>query len=204
MEMYDFFHGELKTLKARTGYTQWEKLNDSPKAADEINDLIKYMIDECVKPPFDLVKDEVKQRVISRAIVEDGDFIGLNAKFVRKALNAWWNVYGGKIIEARDESKAPVKVDLDPEADARVNVLLQSFQRSIRNGVFQQVPKITTEEAKQEGDVRPKAHIYRSTDLSYKKELDERVRKGRELYFRENYPGGSDEDLKTYLASFGD
>jgi hypothetical protein len=204
MEMYDFFHGELKTLKARTGYTQWEKLNDSPKAADEINDLIKYMIDECVKPPFDLVKDEVKQRVISRAIVEDGDFIGLNAKFVRKALNAWWNVYGGKIIEARDESKAPVKVDLDPEADARVNVLLQSFQRSIRNGVFQQVPKITQEEAKQEGDVRPKAHVYHSTDLSYKKQIDERVRKGRELYFRENYPGGSDEDLKAYLASFGD
>jgi hypothetical protein len=202
--MKAFFKKELETLQAKTGIRQLETLMQKEDWRKEANLLIDLMIEECNKPPFDLVKQDVKERVISRAIVEDGDFIGLNAKFVRKALNAWWNVYGGKIIEARDESKAPVKVDLDPEADARVNVLLQSFQRSIRNGVFQQVPKITTEEAKQEGDVRPKAHIYRSTDLSYKKELDERVRKGRELYFRENYPGGSDEDLKTYLASFGD
>jgi hypothetical protein len=202
--MKAFFKKELETLQAKTGIRQLETLMQKEDWRKEANLLIDLMIEECNKPPFDLVKQDVKERVISRAIVEDGDFIGLNAKFVRKALNAWWNVYGGKIIEARDESKAPVKVDLDPEADARVNVLLQSFQRSIRNGVFQQVPKITTEEAKQEGDVRPKAHVYHSTDLSYKKQIDERVRKGRELYFRENYPGGSDEDLKAYLASFGD
>ena len=202
--MKAFFKKELETLQAKTGIRQLETLMQKEDWRKEANLLIDLMIEECNKPPFDLVKQDVKERVISRAIVEDGDFIGLNAKFVRKALNAWWNVYGGKIIEARDESKAPVKVDLDPEADARVNTLLQSFQRSIRNGVFQQVPKITAEEAKQEGDVRPKAHIYRSTDLSYKKQLDERVRKGRELYFRENYPGASDEDLKAYLASFGD
>jgi hypothetical protein len=202
--MKAFFKKELETLQAKTGIRQLETLMQKEDWRKEANLLIDLMIDECNKPPFDLVKLDVKQRVISRAIVEDGDFIGLNAKFVRKALNAWWNVYGGKIIEARDESKTPVKVDLDPEADARVNTLLQSFQRSIRNGVFQQVPKITQEEAKQEGDVRPKAHVYHSTDLSYKKQIDERVRKGRELYFRENYPGGSDEDLKAYLASFGD
>jgi hypothetical protein len=202
--MKAFFKKELETLQAKTGIRQLETLMQKEDWRKEANLLIDLMIEECNKPPFDLVKQDVKERVISRAIVEDGDFIGLNAKFVRKALNAWWNVYGGKIIEARDESKTPVKVDLDPEADARVNTLLQSFQRSIRNGVFQQVPKITQEEAKQEGDVRPKAHVYHSTDLSYKKQIDERVRKGRELYFRENYPGGSDEDLKAYLASFGD
>lgn len=201
--MKAFFKKELETLQAKTGIRQLENLMQKEDWRKEANLLIDLMIEECNKPPFDLVKPEVKERVIARAIVEDQEFIGLNAKFVRKALNAWWSMNGGKILEARDEKQVE-KVELDPEADKRVNVLLESFKRSIQNGVFQQVPKLSQAEAKQEGDVRPKAHIYHSTDLSYKKQLDERVRKGRELYFRENYPGGSDEDLKNYLDSFND
>jgi hypothetical protein len=64
------------------------------------------------------------------------------------------------------------------------------------------VPTISATDILLEGKLKPKAMVYRSTDLSYQKQLDERTRKGRELYFRENYPSASEEDLKRYLKSF--
>lgn len=38
--------------------------------------------------------------------------------------------------------------------------------------------------------------------LQVKKELDERTRKGRELWFRENYPLATEEEVSKYLKSF--
>lgn len=202
--MLEFFYNEFKMLKALTGFNQWEKLNDGPDPEKAIREIIDLMIIETKRDPFKIVKPEVVQRVIHDAILNDGEFTGLNAKFVRKALNAWWNVYGLKIIEARDQKDPNVyeKKPLDPEADARVNVLLKSFERSIKNGVFQQVPKISPEEVQEQGQERPKAHIYRSTDISYQKQIEEKIIEGRRRYFKENYPNATEEDLINYLNSF--
>src|SRR5688500_12716663 len=93
-DMFEFFHEEFQTLRAKTGIRQFEQLNEQPDAAKAINDVIEFMCRECEKPPFHVVRPEIKQRVISRAIVEDQEFIGLNAKFVQRALNKWWLVNG--------------------------------------------------------------------------------------------------------------
>jgi hypothetical protein len=104
-------------------------------------------------------------------------------------------------LEARDEIEKKEKPAYEykgPPID--VDVLLNEYKNRLRSP--SKVPEISKKEIEEEGDVRPKAHIYRSTDLSYKKQVDERVRKGRELYFRENYPGATEEQLQQYLKSF--
>jgi hypothetical protein len=204
--MKKFFKEQLETMKDRTGYNQFEKLQQEPNWKEKANQLIQFMVDECNRPPFDMVQDAVKQRVIAQAVVDDGEFTGFNAKFVRRALNAWWQVYGGKLLEARDqmqkEQPSTTRADVPPELLAiPVDTLIGDYLQTLRKG-FSEVPKVSEKEAKEEGQDRPKAHIYRSTDLSYKKQIDERVRKGRELYFRENYPGATEEQLQEYLKSF--
>jgi hypothetical protein len=163
--MKEFFKKELETLQAKTGIRQFENIMAKDNWQEEIDLLIDLMLDECNKPPFHLVRPEVKQRVISRAIVEDVEFIGLNAKFVRKALNAWWLMNGDRVLQARDENHIPPKVELDPESNARVDVLLESFKRSIQKGVFQQVGKMELKEAEKEGaewksEIERKGHVY--------------------------------------------
>jgi hypothetical protein len=64
------------------------------------------------------------------------------------------------------------------------------------------VPKICDKEISQEGREEPKRQIYPSTPPGYQAKIDAAVRKGRELYFRENYPGATEEQVKEYLDSF--
>lgn len=187
--MYDFFYDEFENLKALTGFNQWEKIQESGK--EEINKIIDLMIDETKREPFKILKPIVLQRVIHDAILNDGEFTGLNAKFVRKALNAWWGIYGQKILEARDakgpEFYQPVK--LDAEADARVNTLLQSFYRSIQNGVFQQVPDIKPEEVRKQGAEWKSELERKAVSKGYSKTSEQKII-DHELhiqYIRDNY-----------------
>lgn len=43
---------------------------------------------------------------------------------------------------------------------------------------------------------------YPSTPASYQEKIDAAVRKGRELHFREKYPGATDEQIKELLDAF--
>lgn len=152
--MYDFFYNELKTLKARTGFNQWEKLNESANAKMDIDSMIAFMIEETDKPPFNLVRPEVKQRVISRAVVEDAEFIGLSAKFVRRALNAWWGIYGDKILQARDEqvNGSGQKVVLTAEQSRKIDEMANKYRAEIlENAQMKSVPKIEREEVRRLG-----------------------------------------------------
>lgn len=45
---------------------------------------------------------------------------------------------------------------------------------------------------------------YPSTPASYQEKIDAAVRKGRELHFREKYPGATDEQIQAFLNSFED
>lgn len=152
MDLYDFFYQELSTVKARTGMLQWDKLNESSTKIEDINQLIDFMIIEIKKPPFDKVNVEVKQRVISRAIVEDKDFIGLNAKFVRKALSTWWEVNGDRVLMAVNYNNHE-RVELTPEQNAKVNTLLKSYSDRLLSEAsnIKLLPRMKSEVAKKEG-----------------------------------------------------
>lgn len=152
--MFEFFYGEFETLRAKTGIRQWEQLNEGADAARVIHDIIDFMCQECNKPPFDIVKPEVKQRVISRAIVEDNDFIGLNAKFVRKALNAWWSNNGDRIIEERNRKEAAAyqRVELSSEQKQKIDRLANAYVAQLLQGDGPQpVPKLKPAEIAREG-----------------------------------------------------
>lgn len=163
MELFDFFYNELKTLKARTGFNQWDNLNQSPKAQEEINALIGFMVDECNKPPFDLVKNKkTLQRVIHAAVVGDKDFIGLNAKFVHRTLHTWWNLNGHRVIEERDKKPDEVyeRVQLTPEQDSYVSTMLKSYERRLLSKSVPKPENIAKEGAEWQSEIEKKAHKY--------------------------------------------
>jgi hypothetical protein len=214
MEMYDFFHQELTTLKARTGSLQWEKLNDTAEPATEINNLISYMLEECDKAPFIMVRRDVIQRVIQNAIITDPEFIGLNQKFVRKALNAWWGIYGDKIIQARDQQQAAtVKVELTEEQKKNIDRMANNYRASLLQGNgFKSVPQVSKEEAAKEGaewksnleqkavsvTVDPDRKVYNVDGI---KKRNDKIREYQEKTFRDKNPAASDDEVKVFLES---
>lgn len=200
--MKAFFKNELISLKAKTGLNQFENMKLDPNWKEVANKLCDQLAAETIKPPFDRIKVEVIQRVLVDAMMNDKDFIGWNPRWVRIALNTWWSIYGGKLMEAmaKDPDKKPEPYT-GPPID--VDVLIDSYVRRLKEApMMKRVPYVSPEEAKEEGQARPKAHVYRSTDRSYLNEVNARVRKGRELYFRENYPGATEEQVQQYLDSF--
>ena len=172
--MYEFFHQEFQTLKAKTGIKQWEHLNEQPNAAKGIHEVIEFMCQECIKPPFHVVQPIIKQRVISRAIVEDIDFIGLNAKFVRRALNAWWTVNGDRVMEAMNqkESSAYSRVELTEAQKRKIDRIANKYVAEILQGEGpKMIPKIQPEAVKKEGaewqsNLERKAVCYPITTIS--------------------------------------
>lgn len=151
-DMVKFFYQEFESLKAKTGIRQWEQLNELPDAAKVIHDVIEFMCRECDKPPFHVVRPEVKQRVISRAIVEDAEFIGLNAKFVNKALHRWWANNGDRIMEQVNKGSEIKPVDLSPEQKRKIDELANAYVAQILQGDGpKMVPKMDPDKAKKEG-----------------------------------------------------
>lgn len=213
--MFDFFYNEFKNLKALTGFNQWEKLNEGPDPEKAIREVINPMVQVTQFEPFRIVKPAVLQRVIHNAIMTDSDFTGLNAKWVLKVLNAWWNIYGGKILEARDqqEKQAPPVPYTGPPID--VKTLVDSYVNRLKSGM---VPdkKLTDEEraeiAQKEGkewksDIERKAvsvlpdperKVYTVETL---KERNERIRGMQEKTFRERNPGASEEEVKLFMET---
>lgn len=151
-DMVEFFHDEFQTLRSKTGIRQWEQLNEQPNAAKAIHDVIDFMCQVCNKPPFHVVRPEVKQRVIARAIVEDTEFIGLNAKFVQKALGSWWAVNGDRVMEAMNQTKPAEPVELTAEQKRKIDQMANKYVEEILRGDGPQIiPKMEPEVAKKEG-----------------------------------------------------
>lgn len=151
-DMFTFFYSEFETLRAKTGIRQFEQLNELPDSAKQIHDIIEFMCQECQKPPYHVVRDEVKQRVISRAIVEDQDFIGLNAKFVQRALAKWWMVNGDRVMEAMNQQEPTSKVVLTEEQKRKIDAIANKFLAELlQDDGPKLVPKMESGVAKVEG-----------------------------------------------------
>lgn len=83
--MKDYFLQLLQNLDKLTGMKQYEKLMQMSEYKREINTLLDILCRVCEQFPF--IPDEDKKRIINDAVISDGDFIGLNAKFIAKSLN---------------------------------------------------------------------------------------------------------------------
>lgn len=150
--MFEFFYSEFETLRAKTGIRQFEQLNEQPDSAKAIHDIIDLMCKECEKEPFHIVRPEVKQRVISRAIVEDPDFIGLNARFVNRTMYKWWASNKDRILEAVNKPEEAPRVELTDEQKRKIDRLANEYVAQLLQGDgMQRVPKVDPATAKVEG-----------------------------------------------------
>lgn len=84
--MRDYFLKLLQNLDKLTGMKQYEKLCAMPEFKAEINLLLDILCRVCDQFPY--MPDDAKKRIIDTSVVTDGEFIGLNAKFVYKHLFA--------------------------------------------------------------------------------------------------------------------
>lgn len=196
--MFEFFYSEFESLRAKTGIRQWEQLNEQPDAAKAIHDAIQLMCDECMKPPFHVVRDEVKQRVISRAVVEDPDFIGMNAKFVHRALNKWWLVNGDRVMEAMNKHQEAERVELTPEQKRKIDELANKYVAELLQGDGpRMVPKVDNpkkEGAEWKSDLERKAIQYPVTTPE-----QARTAELHRQYVRENYDLYTAEKLHGWI-----
>lgn len=83
--MRDYFKNLLQNLDKLTGMKQYEKLCQAENPKEEIKTLLDILCRVCEQFPF--IPDEAKKQIINDAVISDGDFIGLNAKFIAKSLN---------------------------------------------------------------------------------------------------------------------
>lgn len=84
--MRDYFLHLLQHLDKLTGHQQYNKLLQHPEWKKEINLLLDILCRVCEQFPY--IPEEAKKRILDTSVVTDGDFIGLNAKFVYKHLIA--------------------------------------------------------------------------------------------------------------------
>jgi len=91
--MRQFFLDKLNQLDKLTGIQQMNKLQalGAEKCKTELNELLDILCDACAK--FPLIPVKAKESILSNAIVSDENFIGLNAKFVYRALNTYRDKY---------------------------------------------------------------------------------------------------------------
>ena len=92
--MREYFLSLLKTLDKLTGIRQYEKLCQAPNPKEEIKLLLDILCR--VTDQFPYIPDDAKKTILSDAVINDSEFIGLNAKFVAKSLNMKKEFYLGK------------------------------------------------------------------------------------------------------------
>lgn len=208
--MKEFFKNQLETLYTRTGFRQLENMmqrqgsdDGGPLWEQDVRQLINFMVEECEKPPFDSVPTTIKQRVIARAVTEDPEFTGLNAKFVRRALSKWWQDNGDRILEQLNKPKEVPYQPLTPEQHEKVNVMLESYRRRLLSeGSMSVVPKMKPEEIKKEGAEWKSELERKAVSVGYKPAMTAEDISARELhmrYIRENYNARTGRPLQTWI-----
>lgn len=193
--MYDFFLNEFKSLRAKTGIRQWEALNDLPDAAKEIHVIIDLMCRECAKSPFNIIQEDVKQRVIARAIIEDEHFIGLNAKFVRRALNAYWKDNGDRVLEKMNQKTAEetTRVELTQEQKAKIDEMANRYVAELFQGDGPKaVPQLKPDEIKREGaewqsNLERKSTGYKPVLTAEQIAIRDKIRRTASEFYKDKY-----------------
>lgn len=135
--MFGILKGQLQTLKSRTGYNQFETLMQEPDWRDKANQLLNLMVNECVRPPYDRIRPEVKSRILIDAQLTDKDFTGMNARWVRRILDKWWDVYGSRILQAENgHAKGVTVIHRTAQETQKIDNLINSFLKDL-----QQIPE---------------------------------------------------------------
>jgi hypothetical protein len=178
--MKEFFLDLLQELDKLTGIKQWDRISHSK---DETNELLDILTRTCQM--FPLIPVDAQKSILRHAVISDGDFIGLNAKWVYKSLNAQRDRF------FKEAAHIPSEVDPNwkpVEGEAR-NEWLKKWQESL--GSFGTSPtKSHVQELVERLPPKEKGHSYPST--SAEKVLAAMLHND---YIRANYnPDGSKKE----------
>lgn len=100
--MRQFFLDLLQELQKLTGIKQFENMNlESSKGKEDLNELLTILCNTCEM--FPLIPKDAQKSILRHAVISDGDFIGLNAKFVYKSLQAHRDRYFKEAAHIPDE-----------------------------------------------------------------------------------------------------
>jgi hypothetical protein len=192
--MKEFFLDLLYSLDKLAGIRQIDKLLALPEedSKREIKELLEVLCR--TSDAFPLIPKKDQQGIIKQSIISDGDFIGLNAKFVYKSLAAHRDRY---FKEAAHIPSEPTHNKPPLEGEARQKALnewlksLQGFEeRTTQSHVQELVSKLP---AKEKGTYHP------STPPEVANQIQERIRKSQEKVLRDKYPTASEEDIIKLL-----
>jgi len=115
----------LQTLDKLTGIQQYNKLLQHPEWKKEINLLLDILCRTCEQFPY--IPEDAKKRILDTSVVTDGDFIGLNAKFVYKHLIA------NKDRFFRELSHQETKPEAEPLTGEARDKWLKEFADAVAN-----------------------------------------------------------------------
>jgi hypothetical protein len=191
--MRQFFLDLLQELQKLTGIKQYENMNlESDEGKKDLGELLDILVRTC--ETFPLIPKDAQKSILSHAVISDGDFIGLNAKFVYKSLAAHRDRY------FKEAAHIPAEVDPNwkpVEGEERINWLnqwmhaLQGFdQNTTQSHVQELVSKLPP---KEKGTYHP------STPVETANQIQERIRKAQERAIRDKYPAASEEEIKQMI-----
>lgn len=113
----------------------------------------------------------------------------------------WIDVTREKVFDRKqaEESKARQEADqpkhqYSPETEK----MIQDFKNSLLEGISK-APEMTQEEIKANGQLRPKAIKYNSTDADYVRNWAKGILVNAERTYRDRHPGCSDDDVNRFL-----
>jgi hypothetical protein len=187
--MREFFYNLLQELDKLTGIKQWDRVQHDD---EELDKLLDILVRTC--ETFPLIPKDAQKSILSHAVISDGDFIGLNAKFVYKSLAAHRDRYF--------KEAAHIPSEVDPnwkplEGEERAEKLklwlskLQGFEeRTTQSHVQELVSKLPPKE---------KGIYHPSTPPETANQIQERIRKAQERAIRDKYPNITDEEIKQMI-----
>jgi hypothetical protein len=187
--MREYFLDLLQELDKLTGIKQWDRVQHD---LEELNNLLDILVR--TSQTFPLIPTDAQKSILSHAVISDGDFIGLNAKFVYKSLAAHKDRYFKEAAHIPSEpthNKPPLEGEARQKALSEWLKSLQGFEeRTTQSHVQELVSKLP---AKEKGTYHP------STPPEVANQIQERIRKSQEKVLRDKYPTASEEDIIKLL-----
>ena len=156
----------LKDQKRLTGIRQYEEIASNPngkeQAQGELNELLREMVNVCDQYPY--ISDEDKFKIIKARMTDAPEYYGLNARFVRLALERVKDIYW-KEHSYRETNKLIEHIsncEVLPISE-ETQKLINEYMAILATGTIKTVPNVNEHDLKviqteDEERVKPKAY----------------------------------------------
>jgi hypothetical protein len=192
--MREFFYDLLLSLDKMAGLKQYEKLMMTNDPAKEINDLLDILCR--TSDTFPLIPKNDQKSILRHAVVSDGDFIGLNAKFVYKSLNAHRERYFREAAHIPDEHDPNWK----PLEGEERQKWLEKWKDTLNQMQDSYTAKSHVQELVERLPPKEKGMSHPSTSPERVQQILDHTRELQIKALRDKHPRASDEEINQILT----